>query len=368
MPMSWMPVVTSARPSASRRIDACAGGPPPPHQICVAHPIPRRSPSEPARRVRPVRPPGELGCPVVAREQPLARIRGKPRALVERRRGSPAQLERIQVEPRGELVHRLVEHRHPLHHTGRPKRVLRPKTRLDGEDHRPDVRAGVEPERRLPDREDPAPGPHLHHGCELDPSRVPSRLAPSVTVWRVQARRPPTSCVPVARERQAHGADPRPAPARPRGAPRRLRLVSRRSRRRCTPRSPAPARFRARSATQAPAAIEHPGSRSSEPIASQRATAAAARAASGRVRVSHVSSTRTSAPASAPSGSPPTVSRGSSVNRLPETGVEAEGASFRTQRERRDPLGLASRVSAATAAMGAPPSAARPGGPLRRPW
>ena len=45
VPMSWIPVTTDACPSASSRTVACDGGPPPPHQICVAQPIPRRSPS-----------------------------------------------------------------------------------------------------------------------------------------------------------------------------------------------------------------------------------------------------------------------------------------------------------------------------------
>ena len=111
--MSWTPVTTSARPSASTRTVAWAGGPPPPHQIWVAQPIPRSSPSGCGSRSAVARAPArELRGAVVAREQPLARVR-QPGGLVAVDVVAAPQLERVEPERRGELVHRLLEHRDP---------------------------------------------------------------------------------------------------------------------------------------------------------------------------------------------------------------------------------------------------------------
>ena len=213
VPMSWMPVVTSARPSASRRIDACAGGPPPPHQICVAQPIPRRSPSAPgSRSASRLGPAGELGGAVVAREQPLARVR-QPGPLVGVDVVQPAQLERVEVEPRGELVHRLVEHGHALDDARRAERVLRAQARPDGEDHRPDVLAGVEGQGGLGDGEDPAARAHLDDRGELD--RLQRPVAARAEGDGLARPRAPSAddLVLVAGQREAH---------RPAGGPREL--------------------------------------------------------------------------------------------------------------------------------------------------
>ena len=79
-----------------------------------------------------------------------------------------SELERVELELRGELVHRLLEHRHALDDPRGAERVLRPQARPHGERHGADVRAGVERESRLGDREDVAAGAHLDHRGELD--------------------------------------------------------------------------------------------------------------------------------------------------------------------------------------------------------
>ena len=84
-----------------------------------------------------------------------------------------AQLERVEPERRGELVHRLLEHRHALDDARCAEGVLRAEARAHGEDHRAHVLAGVDREHRLRHREDPAAGAHVDHGRELDPRKRP---------------------------------------------------------------------------------------------------------------------------------------------------------------------------------------------------
>ena len=160
VPMSWIPVTTCAWPSASSRTVACDGGPPPPHQICVAQPMPRSRPSAcGSRSSSRARPAGELGRAVVAGEQVLARVR-QPAHLVDVGVVAAAQLERIDVERERELVDRLLERRRALHHAGRPERVLGAKVRLRGERQRAHVGAAVERASGDQDRARPSrPGP-----------------------------------------------------------------------------------------------------------------------------------------------------------------------------------------------------------------
>ena len=179
VPMSWMPgrderAAVGVDPHGRVRGWPAAA---PPDLRRAAHPaqkpvgllLAERAPRAPAR---------ELGGAVVAREEALARI-GKAGCLVAVDVVQAAQLERIELELRGELVDRLLEHGHALDDPGGAERVLRSDARLHGERHRADVGAGVERERRLR-----GPGrPSLRH-----PSRPPPR-ARSRSASRRSARR-----------------------------------------------------------------------------------------------------------------------------------------------------------------------------------
>ena len=195
VPMSWMPVVTSARASASRRTVACAGGPPPPHQICVAQPMPRRSPSgcgsrSASRRV----PAGELGRAVVAGEQPLARV-GKARALVAVDVVPAAQLERVDARARRRA--RPSPARAPSRPRRRPARGTRSARGGSSAPGRPSRGRSRTRRSRAPARRRGRSSrrrPCRRRPRARSPASVPSRRAPSVTVWRVHERRPPTTC------------------------------------------------------------------------------------------------------------------------------------------------------------------------------
>ena len=125
VPMSWMPVTTVTTPSRPRRTSACAGGPPPPHQIWQAHAhaaqqavgvlaVAQRVALGPAR---------QLGGAVVAGREVLGastagRCPGRRRRGCARRSSSGSMRERG-----GELVDRLLEAERALHHAGRAERV-----------------------------------------------------------------------------------------------------------------------------------------------------------------------------------------------------------------------------------------------------
>ena len=351
VPMSWIPVVTSARPSASSRIVAWAGGPPPPHQICVAQPIPRSKPSGCGSRSESrARPAGELRGTVVAGEEPLARV-GQPRALVALDVVAAAQLERVELERGRELVHRLLEHGHALGR--RPVRGTRsaragssaPGTSSPGRSRRRRGKAQA-PRRGRSSR----PPPSRRRPRARSPASVPSRRPPSVTVWRVRARRPPTSWSswresasrtgrPVARASSAARSASMPAPCFPPKPPPMNSEITR------TLLGARPNRgASSRRASNMPWVETHAVS----PSPSQRATAACG--SSGVCTwagVSQVSSTRTSAAASAASGSPRTVSRGSSVKRCsssPASRWSGARSSNSSARARRPPSASVRRV------------------------
>ena len=151
----------------------------------------------------------ELGGAVVAGEQLLARVR-QARALVAVDVVAPAELERVEPERRGELVHRLVEDGDALDDAGRAKRVLRAQARPDGEDHRADVLAGVERERGLLDGEHPAAGAHVDDGRELD--RLQRPVAARAEGDRLTRPRPPAAddLILVTRQREPHRPARRP--------------------------------------------------------------------------------------------------------------------------------------------------------------
>ena len=316
--MSWMP---GDRPCACavgvephrrvRRRPAAA----PPDLRRAAHPAQEPVRLRLAQLVAPV-PAGELGRTVVAGEQLLARV-GQPADLVDVDVVAAAQLERVELERERELVDRLLEHRHALHHPGRAERVLGAQVRLArGRSARARRRSGRSCEHGLSDGEDPA---------ALRPSRsprrasiavsVPSRRAPSRTVCRVAARRPPSSC---SAWRSLTSRTGRPVIAGELGGRERLEagaLLARRSRRRRTPSDHAhvapcasPKRRRELLAGGEHALRRDPGG---ELVAVPRGDGArAARAASAAAPASRASSsTVTSAPASAASASPRAVVR-----------------------------------------------------------
>ena len=170
VPMSCVPVTTVARPSAPRRTSACAGGPPPPHQIWQAAPRPRRRPSGPGSAASASRSaqPASSAARSIACVEALGGV-GQPARLVELDAVSPAELERIDLERLGELVDRLLEAERSLHHARRAVRVGEAEVEANGERRGAHVLAAVERRRRHEHRrhEQPADA-HRDHGGGLD--------------------------------------------------------------------------------------------------------------------------------------------------------------------------------------------------------
>ena len=140
--MSCIAVITTARPSEPTRTQAYEGGPPPPYQIWLASPMPRRTgPSERARTSS-RRAQCWLGA-AVALEQVLRRERPAVGEVVV---GvvAPPQLERVELEPRGELVEQALEPERPLDEARRAERRVRRQVELRPVGLRADVLAGVE--------------------------------------------------------------------------------------------------------------------------------------------------------------------------------------------------------------------------------
>ena len=237
--MSWIPVTTCACPSPSRRTVACDGGPPPPHQICVAQPIPRSRPSRlRLAELLAARPAGELGGAVVAGEQLLARVR-QPADLVDVGVVAAPQLERIHVERERELVDRLLERGRALHHPGRPERVLGAQVRLRRERQRAHVRAAVERAGR--DQHGHRPAALTHRDDRIRVDRGERAVARRAEADRLPRRAAAAAVellgVPVVDEPHGPAGDPREL-----GCGKRLEagaLLGAEARRRRTPSAPA---------------------------------------------------------------------------------------------------------------------------------
>ena len=174
---------------------ACAGGLPEPHQICSAQPMPRSRPSGcGSRSAVAVGPARELGR---ARHAAVERLDGVRLAalLVDVGVVAAPQLQRVEPELRREHVHRLLQAGRALHHAGRAEGVGRREVDLEREQQPAHVVAVVERHRRRQ---------HRHAAGRTRRSRRARRrrrprgarraTAPSRTLWRVAARRPPTSC------------------------------------------------------------------------------------------------------------------------------------------------------------------------------
>ena len=100
VPMSCIAVTTAMRPSEPTRVHAYDGGPPPPYQIWLAMPMPCFHVGPERARTSCRR--SQCFCgELVARGEVLRRVR---RPVVRVRVVHPPQLERVDIELRGELV------------------------------------------------------------------------------------------------------------------------------------------------------------------------------------------------------------------------------------------------------------------------
>ena len=126
VPMSCIAVITVARPSEPSRTQAYEGGPPPPYQIWLAMPTPCFQSASRARAhlVPPL--PVRLGARVALLEV----LGGERRAVVRGRVVPAAQLERVDVELRRELVDQALEPERPLDEAGRAERLHRRRVDL----------------------------------------------------------------------------------------------------------------------------------------------------------------------------------------------------------------------------------------------
>ena len=174
------------------RTSACAGGPPPPHQIWQAAPRPRRRPSgcSRSRSASRSRPAGQLGGAIDAGREVLGRVRQAADLVDVDVVGAP-QVERVERERRGELVERALVAERALHDAGRAERVRG----LDVDQQRDrlgaHVRAAVERARRDRRRVDPAAHRVRDHRGDLDRRQRPvAARADAVASAAVEARWP----------------------------------------------------------------------------------------------------------------------------------------------------------------------------------